>query len=74
MNETGNLSEKKAIEKATAEKFLTLYNAQMGTSYSIVEGAEIPESLPALNSSLVRISVEGPRMSLSRAVIRDPVL
>ena len=43
MNETGKLSEKKAIEKTTAEKFLTFYNAQMGTSYSIVELSESPD-------------------------------
>ncbi len=43
MNEIGKLSEKKMIEKVTAEKFLTFYNSQIGTSYSIVELRESPD-------------------------------
>jgi len=39
MNET----EKRKIEKATAEGFLTLYNKKMGTSYKIVEHSDSPD-------------------------------
>ena len=37
------LDEKKAIEKATAEGFLKLYNQNMNTFYKIVEHSDSPE-------------------------------
>lgn len=35
--------EKKAIEKATADAFIKLYNSEMGTSFSIVEYSDSPD-------------------------------
>jgi hypothetical protein len=37
------MTEKEAIELATAEKFVGLYNSQMGTSFSIVEHSDSPD-------------------------------
>jgi hypothetical protein len=38
------LNEKEAIERATADAFITLYNTEMGTSFSIVEYSDAPDS------------------------------
>lgn len=38
-----HLEEKKAIERATAEAFLLLYNQQKGTSYQIVQHEDSPD-------------------------------
>jgi hypothetical protein len=37
------LNEKKAIEKATADAFIKLYNFKMGTSFSIVKYSDAPD-------------------------------
>jgi len=37
------MNEKKAIEKATADAFITLYNDQMGSTYRIIEYSEAPD-------------------------------
>jgi len=37
------LTEKGAIERATADAFIRLYNAEMGTSFSIVEYSDAPD-------------------------------
>jgi hypothetical protein len=37
------LSEKEAIEKATADSFIELYNYEMGTFFSIVEYSDAPD-------------------------------
>ena len=37
------LKEKEAIEKATADAFIKLYNTEMGTSFSIVEYSDTPD-------------------------------
>ncbi len=37
------MTEKEAIEKATADAFIELYNSEMGTSYSIVEYSDSPD-------------------------------
>jgi len=37
------LNEKEAIEKATADAFIGLYNHEMGTSFSIVEYSDAPD-------------------------------
>jgi hypothetical protein len=37
------LNEKEAIERATADAFVELYNREMGTSYSIVEYSDAPD-------------------------------
>jgi len=37
------LSEKEAIERATAEAFIELYNRKMGTAFSIVEYSDAPD-------------------------------
>jgi hypothetical protein len=37
------LNEKEAIERATADAFITLYNTEMGTSFSIVEYSDAPD-------------------------------
>ena len=37
------MNEKKAIEKATADAFIKLYNSEMGTSFSIVEYSDSPD-------------------------------
>jgi hypothetical protein len=37
------LNEKEAIEKATADAFIQLYNSEMGTSFSIVEYSDTPD-------------------------------
>jgi len=37
------LNEKEAIEKATADAFIKLYNSEMGTSFSIVEYSDAPD-------------------------------
>ena len=38
-----NLTEKKAIERSTAEAFLKLYNAEMNSSYEIIEHSDAPD-------------------------------
>ncbi|HAR97966.1 MAG TPA: hypothetical protein PKO34_07285 [Smithellaceae bacterium] len=37
------MNEKEAIEKATADAFIELYNSEMGTSFSIVEYSDAPD-------------------------------
>jgi hypothetical protein len=37
------LNEKEAIEKATADAFIELYNCEMGASFSIVEYSDAPD-------------------------------
>lgn len=37
------MNEKEAIEKATADAFVDLYNREMGTSFSIVEYSDAPD-------------------------------
>lgn len=37
------MNEKEAIEKATADAFVELYNRQMGTSFSIMEYSDAPD-------------------------------
>jgi hypothetical protein len=37
------LNEKEAIEKATADAFIELYNREMGTSFSIVKRSDAPD-------------------------------
>jgi len=37
------LNEKEAIEKATADAFIELYNCEMGTSFSIIEYSDAPD-------------------------------
>ena len=37
------MTEKEAIELETAEKFIDLYNSQMGTSFSIVKHSDAPD-------------------------------
>lgn len=37
------MNEKEAIEKATADAFVNLYNREMGTSFSIVEYSDAPD-------------------------------
>lgn len=37
------MNEKEAIEKATADAFIKLYNCEMGTSFSIVEYSDSPD-------------------------------
>ena len=37
------MNEKQAIEKATADAFIELYNSEMGTSFSIVEYSDSPD-------------------------------
>ena len=37
------MNEKEAIEKATADAFIELYNREMGTSYTIVEYSDAPD-------------------------------
>lgn len=37
------MTEKEAIEHETAEKFIYLYNSQMGTSFSIVKHSDAPD-------------------------------
>ncbi len=37
------MNEKEAIEKATADAFVELYNSKMGTSFSIVEYSDSPD-------------------------------
>jgi hypothetical protein len=37
------LNEKEAIEKATADAFIKLYNSEMGTSFSIAEYSDAPD-------------------------------
>ncbi len=37
------MNEKEAIEKATADAFIELYNSKMGTSFSIVEYTDAPD-------------------------------
>ena len=37
------MNEKEAIEKATADAFIELYNCEMGTSFSIVEYSDAPD-------------------------------
>lgn len=37
------MSEKEAIEKATADAFIELYNREMGTSFSITEYSDAPD-------------------------------
>jgi len=37
------LNEKEAIEKATADAFIELYNREMGTSFSITEYSDAPD-------------------------------
>jgi len=37
------MNEKEAIEKATADAFIELYNREMGTSFSIVEYSDAPD-------------------------------
>jgi len=37
------LNEKEAIERATADAFIKLYNSEMGTSFSIVEYSDAPD-------------------------------
>ncbi len=37
------MNEKEAIEKATADAFIKLYNSKMGTSFSIVEYSDAPD-------------------------------
>ena len=37
------MNEKEAIEKATADAFIKLYNSEMGTSFSIVEYSDAPD-------------------------------
>jgi len=37
------LNEKEAIEKATADAFIELYNSEMGTSFSIIEYSDAPD-------------------------------
>lgn len=37
------MTEKEAIELATAEQFIKLYNSQMGTSFSIVKHSDTPD-------------------------------
>lgn len=37
------MNEKEAIEKATADAFIKLYNFEMGTSFSIVEYSDAPD-------------------------------
>jgi hypothetical protein len=38
-----SLNEKEAIEKATADAFIELYNREMGTSFSITEYSDAPD-------------------------------
>jgi hypothetical protein len=38
-----SMNEKEAIEKATADAFVELYNREMGTSFSIVEYSDAPD-------------------------------
>ncbi len=37
------MKEKEAIEKATADAFIELYNSEMGTSFSIIEYSDAPD-------------------------------
>ena len=37
------MNEKEAIEKATADAFIELYNFEMGTSFSIIEYSDAPD-------------------------------
>ena len=37
------MNEKEAIEKATADAFIELYNSEMGTSFSIIEYSDAPD-------------------------------
>ena len=37
------MNEKEAIEKATADAFIKLYNSEFGTSFSIVEHSDAPD-------------------------------
>lgn len=37
------MTEKEAIEKATAEAFITIYNSELGESFSIVEYSDAPD-------------------------------
>ncbi|MCF8039463.1 MAG: hypothetical protein K9K79_09100 [Desulfohalobiaceae bacterium] len=37
------MNEKEAIEKATADAFIELYNRRMGTSFSIIEYSDAPD-------------------------------
>ncbi len=37
------MNEKEAIEKATADAFIKLYNLEMATSYSIAEHSDFPD-------------------------------
>ena len=39
----GSMNEKEAIEKATANAFIKLYNSEMGTSFTIVEYSDAPD-------------------------------
>jgi len=37
------LNEKEAIERATADAFIELYNRKMGTSFSIIDHSDAPD-------------------------------
>lgn len=37
------MNEKEAIEKATADAFVALYNARMGTAFAIIEHSDAPD-------------------------------
>jgi hypothetical protein len=43
VKEVQSLNEKEAIEKATADAFIELYNLEMGTSFSIIEYSDAPD-------------------------------
>jgi hypothetical protein len=51
------LSEKKDIEKATAEGFIKLYNAKMRTTYRIIDHSDSPDTL-CVNSDGNKLNLE----------------